>query len=237
MLRNFHEHQGSFSPYSHLGYWATSKSRRLAKRMAQTFLRRTTTVRKQSRRGVPLSRSHQHPRIQEPLDLPPPQPLCVAPHVGSLPPCQRHCLLGPWQLGIPGRCTTTLTSIPKDLVCSCGGRGVGCRRCLVVEGMFHTRPAMLSLHHLHKHLFQRLNLRRNVMALAFSFPSRVSRGPPDQFRFTISTSHYQQGKNELAIEAERSGSLVEHNEKHQVQRKIDYSGAGEKTDPEQISLV
>ena len=44
-------------------------------------------------------------------------------------------------------------------------------------------------------------------------------------------------KNEMAIEAERATSLVEEHEKYEATRKLDYSGAGEKTDPEEIALV
>lgn len=52
----------------------------------------------------------------------------------------------------------------------------------------------------------------------------------------MSTPHYQQEKGE-AIQAERAESLVENHEKYEATRKLDYSGAGEKTDPEEIKLV
>lgn len=52
----------------------------------------------------------------------------------------------------------------------------------------------------------------------------------------MSTLHHNE-KNGLAIEAERSPSLVEQHEKYEVNRKLDYSGAGEKTDPNEIALV
>lgn len=67
-------------------------------------------------------------------------------------------------------------------------------------------------------------------------PLLLARSALKASRSTMDTPA-QQKKNDLAIETERSPSMAEQHEKYEATRKLDYSGAGEKTDPNEIALV